>query len=267
MGNNVKKKRLTARRAATFLAVLGALVMSSGVALMATATSANAAPDDKVVVCKYVSTPGGELDHIVIVSANTLPDGFNGTFPFEWQDAQGGQGGSIAVRLANEGEQAKDVPVSDCPSGEEEPLVATASVTPIQATCDTAADYTATGDNVSFSESAAPAAGTSITVTATADPGAEFAGGATTQDFPLTFDAAPTDCGGTVVSPPKPPTKHHTTTKTPTVTPTVVHAGLTGATVEDMRGEQGLALMFAGMLMLIAAGGLGMRLRGGESQI
>jgi len=43
MGNNKAQGRISARRVATFLAALGALVMSSGVALMATTTSANAA--------------------------------------------------------------------------------------------------------------------------------------------------------------------------------------------------------------------------------
>ena len=60
-------------------------------------------------------------------------------------------------------------------------------------------------------------------------------------------------------------TKTKTKSTTAAVTPTVVHAGLSGASVEDMRGEQGLALMVAGMVMLVAAGGL--RLRGRESRI
>ena len=69
-----------------------------------------------------------------------------------------------------------------------------------------------------------------------------------------------------VVSPPVvSPPKHHTQAHA-TVTPTVVHAGLAGVSTQDMRSEQGLALMFAGMLMLVAAGGLGLRLRG-ESRI
>jgi hypothetical protein len=43
-------------------------------------------------------------------------------------------------------------------------------------------------------------------------------------------------------------------------TPTVVHAGLTGASVtKDLRGEQGLALLVAGMVMLMIAAGLGLR--------
>lgn len=80
------------------------------------ASSASAAPGDKVVVCKYVSTPGGELDHVVIVSENTLPDEWDGsTFPFTWTDAHGQtEAGSIAIRFAAPGEQAHDVNVNEC---------------------------------------------------------------------------------------------------------------------------------------------------------
>lgn len=281
MGNKNANKRVNARRAAAFLAALGVLVMSSGVALMVAATPANAAPADKIVVCKYVSTPGGHLDHIVIVSENTLPDEFDGTFPFEWTDAQGqSEHGSIAVRLANEGEQAKDVPATDCPQDEEPPPgdeVIAVDIQFVEPSCDNnnTADYFITGDDtdVTFEASAAPAAGATITVTATAKDGFTFAGDQSTYSEEYTYAAAE-DCSEVVetptdptvtVDPPKTKTKtKHTTT---TVTPTVVHAGLTGATVEDMRSEQGLALVFAGMVMLVAAGGLGMRLRGGASRI
>jgi hypothetical protein len=264
MGNKKTNKRM--RRAATMVAALGMLVMSSGLALMLSATSADAAPADKIVVCKYVSTPGGELDHIVVVSESTLPDEFSGSFPFAWTDAHGGGGGSIAVRPAAEGEQAKDVPLGDCPSGEEEPDLATASVTFTDPSCGNGnvASYATSGDNVTF-DSPTAAAGAAITVTASATGGAEFSGGGTEATFDHTFSAA--EVCDSVVEPPtggvNPPKKPHTTT----VTPTVVHAGLTGATVEDMRGEQGLALMFAGMLMLVVAGGLGMRLRGDATRI
>ncbi|MGA8986908.1 hypothetical protein, partial [Aeromicrobium sp.] len=64
----------------------------------------------KVVVCKYVSTPGGELDHIIIVSENSLDEGFVGIFPFTFGDAQD----SVAIRYATEGEQAKDVLLTEC---------------------------------------------------------------------------------------------------------------------------------------------------------
>lgn len=266
MGNKKATKRSTARRAATFLAVLGALVMSSGVALMVTSTPANADPADKIVVCKYVSTPGGHLDHIVIVSANTLPDGFNGTFPFQWTDAQGqSEHGSIAVRVAGDGEQAKDVPLTDCPQSQPDLDIATASVTFTDPTCDNGnvASYSTSGEHVTFDHPTA-AAGASITVTATADDNAEFDGGGTSATFDHTFTAAES-C--TAVTPPTitPPKKHHPTTVT--VTPTVVHAGLAGATAQDMRSEQGLALMFAGMVMLVAAGGLGLRQRGSAARI
>ncbi|MGH3335736.1 MAG: hypothetical protein ACRDOZ_07945 [Nocardioides sp.] len=79
----------------------------------------------KVVVCKYVGTPPGTLHHIVIVSENSLnntpyvapPDGDS------WTDAQGQTTeGSVAIRYAEEGEQAQDVALTECP-GEEEPEV------------------------------------------------------------------------------------------------------------------------------------------------
>jgi hypothetical protein len=78
----------------------------------------------KVVVCKYVGTPPGQLDHIVIVSENTLNnlvdgngDPFSGQFPFSWTDAQGQTtNGSIAIRYATDGEQAQDVALSECPA-------------------------------------------------------------------------------------------------------------------------------------------------------
>jgi hypothetical protein len=129
MGNKKASKRMSARRAATFLAALGVLVMSSGVALMLSATPANAAPDPKVVVCKYVSTPGGELqggNNPIEVSINTLnnvvePEWIaNPTFPKAWNDAQGQGGGSIAIGYAGEGLGIEDCPSSVpdvCPEG------------------------------------------------------------------------------------------------------------------------------------------------------
>jgi hypothetical protein len=269
MGNKKASKRASARSVVGFLAALGLLVMSSGVALMVTSTSADAAANQKVVVCKYVSTPGGHLDHIVVVSDNTLPAAFDGDFPFEWTDAHGQSlAGSIAVRYANPGEQAKDVPLSDCPQSGTESTPTTAVVSFQDPTCDNGntADYSATGEGIDFALDGTVAPGESVTVTATAQDGFELQGD---SKFSHEFSAAE-DCSS--VSPPatppvvSPPKVHHTK-HTTTVTPTVVHAGLTGATVQDMRGEQGLALMFAGMLMMVAAGGLGLRLRGVASRI
>jgi hypothetical protein len=71
-----------------------------------------------------------------------------------------------------------------------------------------------------------------------------------------------------VVSPPKAHTpKAHTPKAATVTTPTVVHAGLASVSAQDLRGEQGLALMVAGMVMLGAAGGLGLRLRRVASRI
>jgi hypothetical protein len=68
-------------------------------------------PGKKIVVCKYVGTPGGTLDHIIVVDA---PKDFDGTFPSPFGDAQD----SIAIRFAAEGEQAHDVDVAECPIDE-----------------------------------------------------------------------------------------------------------------------------------------------------
>ena len=278
-------KRSSARRAATFLAVLGALIMSSGLALMASAGSASATENQKVVVCKYVSTPGGELDHIVIVGDDTLPDGFTGSFPFKWTDAQGqSTKGSVAVRYAKDGEQAKDVAVSDCPTGE----------TPPPPVCPEGTDHA--GEQIPPGETAESFCNDEVPPPATCPEGTDKAGqeipeGSTAEEFCTDVVSPPAVCpegtdnagqqipaGQTadafcddtvVVSPPvtvvvnTPKVKHHAAA----VTPTVVHAGLTSVSADDMRGEQGLALMFAGMLMLVAAGGLGLRVRGAASRI
>ena len=266
MGNNLKNKRMSARRAAALLAALGVLVMSSGVALMVVATPANAAENTKWFVCKFKTTPGnGEVlqtgQNPISVGeaaiANKLDDGVVVAPGLSFADAQG-----RSFVLVEDTGQAEP-PTSAC-LPQVQPGVATAGVTPVQATCTTGASYTTSGTHVTFSQSAAPAAGTSITVTATADEGF-LVDGSATKNFPLVFAAAPTNCGS-VVSPPvvknNPPNKPQV--KKPTaVTPTVVHAGLAGSTVQDVRGEQGLALMVAGMVMLAGAGGL--RLRSGRT--
>lgn len=74
----------------------------------------------RVVVCKYVQTPGDgeELHHVVIVDDHAL-DGFGGTFPAEFSDAHFR---SLALRWAEPGEQAKDVALSECPAVEEPPV-------------------------------------------------------------------------------------------------------------------------------------------------
>ena len=84
----------------------------------------------KIVVCKYTGTPPGGLSHIIVVSENTLNNvldaegnPFSGLFPFEWTDAQGQAGGSIAIRFAVGNEQPTDLsicpqPPVECPDGD-----------------------------------------------------------------------------------------------------------------------------------------------------
>ena len=74
-------------------------------------------PGRKVVVCKYVATPGDSerLSHIVIVSTNALPGWDGAAFPFAFADAHVN---SLALRCAEEGEQAHDVPLTECPGDE-----------------------------------------------------------------------------------------------------------------------------------------------------
>lgn len=78
---------------------------------------AEAAPGQKVVVCKYVRKPGVAevFSHIIVVNENALlGKGFAGVFPFAFSDAHFN---SVAVRYAARGEQAKDVDETTCPAG------------------------------------------------------------------------------------------------------------------------------------------------------
>jgi len=69
----------------------------------------------QVVVCKYVGTPGVDErlqtgNNPIVVDTHALEgDGFDGTFPFEFSDAQGN---SIAIRYA---ENSHDGDISECP--------------------------------------------------------------------------------------------------------------------------------------------------------
>jgi len=289
------KKRNSARRAATFLAALGALVMSSGVALMVTATSANADPDPKIVVCKYVGTPGESTlqggGNPIEVSINSIKSVVgddwvaNPTFPKAWGDAQGqAGGGSIAIGYVGQG-----LTIANCPGGQEEP--------PTPPTCPQGTDRA--GDEIPEGQTAEEFCDVDVVQHTLCPEGTDNAGqtvpeGSTIEEFctdtvspPAVSDEGTDNAGQTipegqtaeafcndssvVVSPPK--VTHHTTTEaaaaeatTTAVTPTVVHAGM-GSLSQDMRGEQGLALMVAGMMMLTAAGGLGLRVRRAVSRI
>ncbi|MFL6022442.1 MAG: hypothetical protein ACJ72O_03815 [Marmoricola sp.] len=110
---------------------------------------------------------------------------------------------------------------------------------------------TADVDGVHYVVSGSLTAGGTVEVDATAIDPNVLAEGVTTH-WEHTFPAVE-DC--TEVNPP--------TTDTPegtVATPTVVHAGLTGAGVaKDLRSEQGIALLVSGMILMLVAGGLGLR--------
>jgi hypothetical protein len=261
-----KRNRAGLRRFASIMAAVGALLVSSGIALMATPTTATAAPDHaKVVVCKYVGTPPGGLDHVIVVSESSMPEGFTGSFPYEWTDAQGQAGGSVAIRYAESGEHSKDISLSECPS-EQEILKAEAVAVPVEPTCDAnVATYSTEGSVgvASWDESADPAFGTTITLTAHAAEGYAF-GESDTTTVDVTFGEAATGCTVTPpnVEPPvvEPPVEEPTTEA---VTPTIVEAGLAGEPAADSSRDQGLALVATGLALLAAAAATAVRKVGG----
>lgn len=113
-------------------------------------------------------------------------------------------------------------------------------------------------DGVHYVVSGSLAPGGTVTVDATAILPAVLAEGVTSH-WEHTFPALG-DCGGTVVSPPTTSTPG-TVVSTPesvVKTPTLVHAGLASAVQQDLRGQQGLALLVVGAMFMVAAGGLGL---------
>jgi hypothetical protein len=257
---STRTKRASTRRVAGFVAAIGALVMSSGVAMLITAPSANAAAD-KYFVCKYVHTPGNTEvlqtgQNPISVSVNAIPEDpvvVGSSFSDQ-------QGRSYVLSEDNTPPGPEGDPsASDCPIGDQNVLIAV-DVVFVDPTCDNdnTASYSLTGDtdDVTVEQSADPAAGVEETVTATAKDGFEFAGGETTYSETHTFgDAA--DC--TVTPPVEPPVVTPPVVEPPVATPTIVHAGLIGNASDNSRNQQGLALLASGLLLLMAAGGVVLR--------
>ncbi len=104
-------------------------------------------------------------------------------------------------------------------------------------------------------------AGGTVSVDATAIPPNVLADGVTTH-WQHTF-TTPTGCT-TVTPPTKPPTKKP---DNDVVTPTLVHAGLISSPVTpDLSGQRGLELVIAGLLLLVAGGGISLIRTGGQAR-
>jgi hypothetical protein len=268
------RKKMTARHVAAFVAAIGVLVMSSGVAVMLSAGSAGADPNDnaKYFVCKYVGKPGVDEtlqtgQNPISVSGNAIPETpvVVGSF---FADAQG-----RSLVLVQDTGQDPEPSASDCPAPQG-PQATSATVTFTEPTCDNdnQASFSGSGEGITFSSQGTPAPGATITVIATANEGFVLQG---PSEFPHTFNAAETNCNAVTppvvnppVSPPQvspPESQPAAEVATPAAeSPTVVHAGLAGSTLDS---QDGLALLVAGMIITIIAAGLGtVRPRGGTRQ-
>lgn len=174
MGTTRSGARFTARRFAAFLAALGVLVMSSGLALMVTAAPASAnhhnpPPVLKDWVCKYVGTPGVNErlkqgnDGLVWVSTNATEGAY-------FNDGQ-----NRSFVLKKNAPHSPKPSASSCPEPDND--YATAGVEWIEPSCENGntAGYETSGEHVTwsvFSGSATP--GSWITLKAKAEGDYEF---------------------------------------------------------------------------------------------
>lgn len=282
MGNkNAQGRRMSARRVATFLAALGALVMSSGIALMVTATPANAVAGPSV--CHPVNGAGELGNGWNLIppdqASSHIDDSLYPNGEYWKHESNDGRHDVYAVDGACPGDTP---PQATCP---EDSAVHAGDPIPAGETeasyCNAVEQATCPQDSTAHAGEVIPEGTTAeeycnavVEGPVTCPAGSDKAG----QEIPAGETAA-TFCANAstvVVSPPKTHTgsqavvkapKAHTQVHAAAVTPTVVEAGLVSTSVQDLRGEQGLALMVAGMVMLVGAGGLGLRVRGTAARI
>lgn len=220
MTRSTEPRKLTLRRLATFLAAIGMLLASSGVALMVAAAPANAAT--KVGICHATESDSNPYSFISVDDDSARFAGHlahrqtpnkkwktAGTFNGVLHAADEPKPDLISDYTDDQGVFHKYDGViveADC-NATNVVLEATADVDFFDATCaaPTRAEYETSGSNVSFSVlSGSATPGSAIVVRATATNGATFDGGATTRDFPHTFDEAldPNGPPCVVVNPP-----------------------------------------------------------------
>lgn len=172
----------TGKRMLVASIILGLLVLVTGAYKTVLATQGD---NHKVVVCKYVGTPGdGERlqtgNNPIVVSVNALEGkGFSGTFPFAFSDAQGR---SIAIRYAV---NSHDGNISECPGGPRPTQEVTPSAPP-------ASDSPAPSASVTPTE--APSVAPSASTQPSSLPSPVASSGAPTQPAP-TLPATDTESG------------------------------------------------------------------------
>lgn len=221
----MRRARTSQGRIGAALAIVGAMLMSTGFAVMGAVGAASADPPPhqdnfKVFVCKYVGKPrvsellqgGGNPLSVSVNSIPNLEDGNGDPIPWtlgnvvghEFADAQG-QSLVIAVDDTAPGPEG-DPTADQCPGSTPQPTVVTPSLSLNQMECPPRDSigwrglvngvFDSPTDHVEFVLTGGTAApGQTITVTATASGGVTFAGG-TTMQLTGTFDPAPTNCGG-----------------------------------------------------------------------
>jgi hypothetical protein len=266
------------------MAAVGALLISSGIALMAVPTTATAVSgsDEHPQVCLpldsgkidvsgnqqsvEVTAPEGMLIDQYCVKAGSINQG-DGPVYVDVTPPQS----SVTITYTDQDGRAKDISHYSL-SYTEVPVLdeARADLTWTQASCenDNQPTYAVTEEEfVDHWTQAVPAegpfvAGEAAQVIATAEEGHVFADGESTKAFDTVLDAPETGCTVTppVVEPPvvEPPVEQ----PTETVTPTVVEAGLLGETDSGTTRDQGLALVATGLVLMAAAGALAVRKEG-----
>ncbi len=173
---------------------LGALVAAFGVfVVVALAGDKVVGPngEHQVVVCKYVGTPGVDErlqtgQNPIVVDSNALEEGFTGTFPWQFVDAQGR---SIAIRWAAD---SHDGAISECPAPQGLIEVTASAPAFHDPTCPLEAKVdlpTVTGVTYTVVGTVAP--GQTVTVRATAQEGYVLVG---THEWMHTFGNVPENC-------------------------------------------------------------------------
>lgn len=268
----MKQPRLSTFRT-VLLAAIGLLLASSGVAVLAGPTSADA-PVHKSYVCKYVRKPGAfellQTGQNPIWVANESLLGHDGVVKVGDQFSDG-QFLSVVI-VANTPQLDPEPGLSACPQLEPPPPTQVTASAPTfsEPTCaaPTASLQLPSTEGVTYTQSGTAAPGATVTVTATAQPGYALTGQTVWEH---TFASVPANCGQTLppettpppqVSPPQvsPPQVSPPAASPPAgapVTPAVVHAGYAGTPEQaplPSRGALGWGLLAAGALLLAAAG-------------